>query len=43
MIFACTELETVVDVEANVLPVYDTARIHCQVAANWSMADEVTN
>ena len=41
VILACTELEMVVDVDANVLPIYDTARIHCEVAANWSMGDEV--
>ncbi|MBV7267537.1 aspartate/glutamate racemase family protein [Erythrobacter ani] len=41
VILACTELDLVVDVDANVLPIYDTARIHCQVAADWSMADEV--
>ncbi|MBT8389731.1 MAG: amino acid racemase [Altererythrobacter sp.] len=42
VILACTELEMVVDVDANVLPIYDTARIHCQVAAEWAMADEET-
>ena len=40
VILACTELEMVVDVDANVLPIYDTARIHCQVAADWAMAGE---
>lgn len=42
VILACTELEMVVDVDANVLPIYDTARIHCQVAAEWAMIDEET-
>ena len=42
VILACTELEMVVDVDANVLPIYDTARIHCQMAVDWSMEDEVT-
>lgn len=41
VILACTELELVVDVDANVLPIYDTARIHCQAAADWAMADEI--
>ena len=41
VILACTELEMIVDVDANVLPIYDTARIHCQAAADWAMADEI--
>lgn len=35
IILACTELELVVDVDANVLPIYDTARIHCEGAVDW--------
>ena len=35
IVLACTELELVVDVNANVLPIYDTARIHCRAAADW--------
>ena len=35
IVLACTELEMVVDVEANVLPIYDTTRIHCEAAAEW--------
>ena len=35
IVLACTELEMVVDVTANVLPIYDSARIHCDAAADW--------
>nr|WP_137676182.1 amino acid racemase [Parerythrobacter lutipelagi] len=35
IVLACTELEMVVDVNANVLPIYDSARIHCGAAADW--------
>jgi aspartate racemase len=35
IVLACTELEMVVDVNANVLPIYDSARIHCEAAAEW--------
>ena len=27
--------ELVVDVDANVLPVFDSTRIHCQASADW--------
>lgn len=35
IVLACTELDLVVDVDANVLPIYDTARIHCRAAVDW--------
>ena len=35
VVLACTELDLIVDVDANVLPVFDSTRIHCQAAANW--------
>ena len=35
IILACTELELVVDVKANVLPIFDSARIHCAAAVEW--------
>ncbi|ABC62567.1 aspartate/glutamate racemase family protein [Erythrobacter litoralis] len=35
IVLACTELELVVDIDANVLPIYDTARIHCEAAIEW--------
>ncbi|WP_347303704.1 amino acid racemase [Croceibacterium sp. TMG7-5b_MA50] len=39
VVLACTELEMVVDTDANVLPIYDSARIHSQAAADWILAD----
>jgi len=35
IVLACTELEMVVDVDANVLPIYDSTRIHAEKAAGW--------
>lgn len=35
IVLACTELDLVVDVDANVLPVFDSTRIHCEAASNW--------
>ncbi|MCP9222336.1 amino acid racemase [Erythrobacter sp. LQ02-29] len=37
IVLACTELAIVVDVDANVLPIYDSARIHCNAAVDWMM------
>lgn len=42
IVLACTELEMVVDVDANVLPIFDSARIHCAAAVDWMLdAEEV--
>ncbi len=35
IVLACTELDLVVDVDANILPVFDSTRIHCEAAAKW--------
>lgn len=35
IVLACTELNLVVEVHANVLPVFDSTRIHCEAAADW--------
>ncbi len=35
IVLACTELDLVVDVDANVLPVFEGTRIHCAAAADW--------
>ena len=35
IVLACTELDLVVDVDANVLPIFDSTRIHCKAAADW--------
>ncbi|MFN2100129.1 aspartate/glutamate racemase family protein [Altererythrobacter sp. MF3-039] len=40
VILACTELELVVDVKANVLPIFDAAQIHCDAAVEWLLQDE---
>ncbi len=39
IVLACTELELVVDIDANVLPIYDSTRIHCAAAADWILAE----
>ena len=40
IVLACTELEMVVDVDANVLPIYDSTRIHAEEAAEWILAGD---
>jgi aspartate racemase len=35
IVLACTELDMIVDIDANVLPIYDSTRIHAQKAADW--------
>ena len=40
IVLACTELNLVVDVDANVLPVFDSTRIHCEAAADWILEHE---
>lgn len=40
IILACTELELVVDINANVLPIFDSARIHCEAAVDWILGAE---
>ncbi len=35
IVLACTELELVVDTDANVLPVFDSTEIHCNAAVDW--------
>ena len=39
IVLACTELEMVVDVDANVLPIYDSTRIHAEEAAEWILGE----
>jgi aspartate racemase len=38
VVLGCTELEMVVDVDANVLPIYDCTRIHAEAAVDWILA-----
>lgn len=35
----CTELEMIVDVDANVLPIYDCTRIHAEAAVDWMLGE----
>lgn len=37
VVLGATELEMVVDVDANVLPIYDCTRIHSEAAVEWIM------
>ena len=39
IVLACTELEQVVDIDANVLPIYDSTRIHAEAAAEWMLGE----
>lgn len=39
IVLGCTELEMIVDVDANDLPIYDCTRIHAEAAVNWILAD----
>ncbi len=40
IVLACTELDLIVDVDANVLPIYDSTRIHAQKAAEWILGTD---
>lgn len=35
IVLGCTELEMIVDVDANVLPIFDCTRIHAEAAVDW--------
>lgn len=37
IVLGCTELEMIVDVDANILPIYDCTRIHADAAVEWIM------
>lgn len=39
IVLACTELDMIVDVDANVLPIFDSAHIHCEAAVDWILAE----
>ena len=39
VVLACTELAMIVDVDANVLPIYDTTRLHALDGVNWILGD----
>jgi len=40
IVLGCTELEMVVDVDANVMPIYDCTQIHAQAAVDWICGGE---
>ena len=40
VVLGCTELEMVVDVDANILPIFDCTRIHCDAAVDWIMGEQ---
>lgn len=35
VVLGCTELDMVIDIDANVLPIYDGAKIHAEAATEW--------
>ena len=39
VVLGCTELEMIVDVDANVLPIYDCTRIHAEAASAWILGE----
>lgn len=39
VVLACTELEMIVDVRANVLPIYDSTSIHAAAAVDFMLSD----
>ena len=39
IVLACTELDQIVDVDANVLPIYDSTQIHADKAAEWLLGE----
>ncbi len=40
VVLGCTELEMIVDVDANVLPIYDCTRIHAEAAVDWILGSD---
>lgn len=40
IVLACTELDMIVDVDANVLPIFDSTAIHCEAAVEWILGGE---
>ena len=39
VVLACTELVMLVDTDANVLPIYDTTRIHVAAGVDWILGE----
>src|SRR3546814_6791079 len=40
LVLACTELVMLVDPDANVLPIYDAARIHVAAGVDWILGED---
>lgn len=40
IVLGCTELDMVIDVDANVLPIYDGTRIHSEAAVDWILGGQ---
>ncbi len=40
IVLACTELSMIVDIDANVLPVFNSTRAHCRAGVEWLLGDE---
>ncbi len=40
IVLGCTELEMIVDVDANVLPIYDCTQIHADAAVDWIVGSD---
>lgn len=39
VVLGCTELVLVIDPDANILPIYDSTRIHARAAVEWMLAE----
>jgi aspartate racemase len=39
VVLGCTELAMIVDVDANVLPIYDSTRLHAMEGVGWILSD----
>jgi len=39
VVLACTELDMIVDIDANILPIYASAQIHARAGADWILSD----
>ena len=39
IVLGCTELDLIVDTNANILPIYDSTKIHADAAVDWILGD----
>ncbi len=40
VVMACTELDLLIDTDANILPIFDSGHIHAAAAAEWIIGDD---